>query len=239
MSKQKVFRCTALAIASLTGAVNAHGSTVVLPTAGFTCQYTEVTATGFPSCAAGVGAVAQLGVGGLTYSISPGGINLFGNASLQEGTFGQVATAMPAGTSIPYSYDFFLTETLNDPNWSLEITIFDDSLGGGSVIATTGLINGTYGTARTEFTSPGTMTTTLATNPNDTLTVEYLLDLTGVSGGGNPFTTVEVPAVDIQTITTSSTPEPGSWALFAGGLAWLGWKLRRRNGKVSSLRTVG
>jgi hypothetical protein len=221
MKNANIIRGMALTIVSV-----ASASTVVLPTAGFTCQYTDATVVGDANCAAGVGAVAQLGAGGLTYSITNGGIVLSGNGALLEGTFGQVATAMPAGTSLTYSYDFFLQETLIDPSWSLEITVFDDTLGGGSVIASTGLITGAYGLPNTEFTSPGTMLTTLATNPNDTLTVEYLLNLTGVPAGS--FTTVEVPAVDINTVTTASTPEPGSLALIAGGLLWLGRKFRRR-----------
>ncbi len=228
MKKSNIINGMALAVVSLGAAVNAHASTVVLPTSGFTCEYTDgTTSINGTNCSAGTGSVAQLGAGGLSYSTTPNGITLLGNASFLEGTFGQVATAIPVGTVISYSYDFFLQETLIDPNWAIELQIIDDTTN--SLFVSTGFIDGSYGTSNLEYSNSGTMTTTASTNPNDVLTVEYIIDLTGVPG--NDFSTLVIPAgtsIDIQTITTSSTPEPGSLALLAGGLAWLGWKLRRR-----------
>lgn len=228
MKKRSIISGMALA-AALIG-VNAHASTIVLPTSGFSCEYVDATTTvNGTNCAGGTGSVAQLGAGGLSYSTSTNGISLSSNGSFLEGTFGQVATAIPAGTVISYSYDFFLQEITIDPSWAFELTIIDDTQS--AQLASTGFIDGTYGTGDTEFTAPGTMTTNMATNANDVLTIEYIIDLSGVPG--NAFTDIVVPAgtsVDIQTITTtsSSTPEPGSLTLFAGGLAWLGWKMRRR-----------
>jgi hypothetical protein len=230
MKKRSIISGMALTAVALIG-VNAHASTIVLPTSGFSCEYTDATTSvNGTNCAGGTGSVAQLGAGGLSYSTSVNGISLSGNGSFLEGTFGQVATAIPGGTVISYSYDFFIQEIRIDPTWAFELTMIDDTQN--AQLASTGFLYGSYGTDDSEFTAPGTMTTNMATNPNDVLTIEYIIDVSGVPGGD--FTDIVVPAgssVDIQTITTSSssTPEPGSLALLGGGLAWLGWKSRRRS----------
>jgi len=82
-------RLGALMILPMAAAVLVHAGTVVLPTSGFTCQYNDATTTAAGASCAGIGAVAQFGAGGVSYSISTGGIELEGTpASLLEGTFG-------------------------------------------------------------------------------------------------------------------------------------------------------
>jgi hypothetical protein len=231
-------RLGALMIAPLAAAVPAHAGSVVLPTSGFGCTYTDSTTPVLGSnCPIGAGGVTQLGAGGVSFSLSSGGGVLQGSSpTLIEQTTGQVATAIPAGTSVSYSYDFLLSYEAADPNWSLVMELADEGQSPGPAIAIGGpsTITGTFGESVQEFSGSGTFQTAIPTNANDYIEVYYILRLSGLPG--NAFTTVQVPAgtsIDFDTISLPSpstgTPEPASFGLLGAGLAWLGWKYRRRS----------
>jgi hypothetical protein len=196
----------ALAIVPLAAAVPAHAGNVVLPTSDFSCQITDEYTTGSscPSISAGV---TQLGAGGVSFSLASGGLVLAGNGTLEETTAGQVATAIPIGTTISYSYDFFLSYNEIDPNWELTLVVADEGASPGPATEISGspTITGTYGESRTEFSGSGSFVTTTSTNANDYLEVYFNLDLSGLDGSAN--TTVEIPAgtsIDFDTPTSSS-----------------------------------
>ena len=70
MAQNCLIVCTrAVVMMGLAAAVSASAGSVILPTSGFTCQITDAhTGAGGASCGAGVGAVAELGAGGLSFS---------------------------------------------------------------------------------------------------------------------------------------------------------------------------
>jgi hypothetical protein len=229
-------RLGALVLVPLAAAIPAHAGNVVLPTGGVSCNITD---TNNPSpgalCSGGSAAAAQLGAGGVSLSLVSGGLLLVGNGTLSESVVGQVATAIPSGASISYSYDFLLSYFVNDPSWSLTLAIADEgqSMGPATLIGATSTITGTFGESVQEFSDSGTFDTFASTNANDYIEVYYNLQVSGLAE--NAFTTVQVPAgtsIDFDTITlpspSSGTPEPASFGLLGTGLAWLGWKYRRR-----------
>jgi hypothetical protein len=229
-------RLGALAIVPLAAAVPAHAGNIVLPTGQLQCEITDAdTPSSGSFCPALSAGVTQLGPGGVSFSLASGGLFLAGNSTLSMASMGQVAAPIPIGTTISYSYDFDLSYTELDPDWSLTLAIADEGAtpGPGTLLGASTTITGTYGRTLQEFSGSGSFTTTAASNANDYIEVYFNLDLTGLIG--NDRSTVEIPAgtsIDFDTITSSSgAPEPSSLALLGGGLAWLGWKFRGRRNK--------
>ena len=238
-------RLGALVIVPLALAVPGHAGSIVLPIGGASCGIIDGSN---PSpgtlCSSGSFTASRLGVGGVSFSVASGGLSLFGNGTLSESATGQVTSVIPNGTSISYAYDFFLGYSVitsgptgdapTGSTWTLTLAIADEGAAPGpaTVFGATPGLSGSFTSPSTEFTGSGSITTFNSTNANDYIEVYYNLQLTGVPG--NALVTVQVPAgssVDFNTSSPPGVPEPASLSLMGSGLAWLGWKLRRRRKK--------
>lgn len=222
-------RGAALAIVPLAAVVTAHAAPILnLPTAHYTCSYT-FNPSGSGTCSGGANAITGSPgqIGGTALFLS-GDLNLGssgGSITMMVG--GPVAGGIASGTVIPVSWDFDLNAQQSDPPWTLTYTLADTS-------TSTTLGTDTFsGNNSGEVTGSGSFTTTEASSAGNTLSLRIVLTESGdAEGGANVLVSIpEGTSIDVNPIGNSSVPEPASFGLLGSGLAWLGYRLRkRRNG---------
>ena len=206
-----------LALALIGAAGSAHAGTILLPADNQVCLLNGVV------CSSGLGHNFNSAT---TFWLGPSGLAFQGSGTLSQFASGPVSGSIPAGTVIPFEYDFTLLSSGEgaSPSWELTMEIID-----GSTVWTK-TFDGTYGPALMEFTNSGTAPTTGSIADGDTVTLGFTLSMTNTSG---LLTTIHIPAessVDIgpATVVTTATPEPSTAILLGGCLVLLIlWKSSR------------
>lgn len=208
---RRLVRIAALGIVSM-AAVRA--GTIILPASGATCSYTQVVG-GSGDCSGGAAQLALSdGIEGVQFFTDgpvalsePGG-------SVTLSTNGPVAGGIPSGVVIPVSWDFTFAFDANIPlTWTLDFNIVDVGTGSsiGSVVET--------GSGLGSFTGVTPLTTTAA---SDDVTVSAEISFVADPEQAG-VVSLDIPAGSSLDVN-SLVPEPGSIALTACGLAWLGWR---------------
>jgi hypothetical protein len=225
ISRAKAFmrsqaRTAALVIIPLAAVVSAYAGPV-LPSGNFVCSYSPNVGSG-GTCSGGVNAAG----GAVSYYLASGGVLLEGGGTLMEHTNASVATAITAGSSIPFSYDIGLfAESAVDPNYSLNIQIKDTTT---STMLVNSTFPGTFGPGANTLSNSGLFTSLGSSNSGDNIVVGYLLTLSSVPENvGVNVTVPQGTSVDLGPVG-AGTPEPASVGLMGGGLAWLGYLWRKR-----------
>jgi len=225
--QRKLVLAEVLRIWPLLAAVNAHAISVgaILPTSNPTCSD-----NGF-GCTAGDNALSSLG--GITgvalyttafYELTSSPLTLTLSASgTLDGTSG-----IPAGNTIPLSYDFILAPDVGTvTSWSLDFQFLDGStvIGDSGDITDTGLDL----TTQQEFSGTSSLTTTGNAALGDNVTEQVTLTVDTSIGAGVSIGVPGVTSFDLQsTPSINSVPEPGTWGLMAFGIALGGfYRLRR------------
>jgi hypothetical protein len=199
-----------VALTIIAGAGRAHAGTVLLPADNQVCLLNGVV------CSSGVGHNFN---NATTFWLGPSGLAFQGSGTLSEFASGPVSGSIPAGSMIPFGYDFTLLSSGEggSPSWELTMEIID----GSTVWSQT--FDGTYGPSLTEFINSGSALTTGPIANGDSVTLGFNLSMTNTSG---VLTTIHIPAessVDIgpATVPTSGTPEPSTGVLLGGCLVLL------------------
>jgi hypothetical protein len=233
VSRAKAFirshaRTAALVIVPLASAVSAHAIPVVnLPTGNYSCSYTITGGTG-GTCSGGAttnpGSPGQ--IGGTSFFLS-GDLNLGSSGgSIIMNVRGPVAAAIPVGTVIPVSWDFGMNPQQQqfDPPWSLTYSLGDTTT---AAMLATGMFSGN---SSGEITGNGSLTTTAASSSGNTLALRINFTESGdAEGGVNVIVSIpEALSIDVNPFSTNAVPEPSTLGLFGAGLAWLGYRLRKR-----------
>ncbi len=205
-----IFACAAFAASA------AHAGTILLPADNQTCLINSVV------CSAGVGHNFN---NATTFWLAPAGLGFQGSGELSLFASGPVSGSIPAGTQIPFEYDFTLIssgEGTTSPSWELTMEITD-----GTTVWTK-TVDGTYGSTLQEFTGSGSVATTGPIANGDIVTVGFNLTMTNTSG---LLTTIHIPSessVDIGPATVSDTPEPSTMILLGSCLSLLALRKFRR-----------
>jgi len=212
-------------VAPLIVAGAAHATTLALPAGNYSCSYTAVSLSiaGSP-CNGGSTALTNAGnPAGVGFWLAQGGLDLgYMAGSIIMDAYGH-EPALSAGTVIPVSwvFDFALADGggPGDPPWQLTYTI--DDVTTDTILAQQSFSGVDFGLV----TGNGLLTTTASSNPGNLLDVRVKLVELGDPEAGYDLQ-VRIP--EYHTIDVGAVPEPATFGLAAAGLAWLGWRARRR-----------